>query len=219
MDINHQLAPDLLEEYKLCHQKAKDAEDNIWRTALLLGSGSLAGILSVLDQRVGDAIVHPWIEIGVSLYAVGFLLAWNRFARRWGSIQDVMFRRMEHLERQSQLRANLYIGSFDGRVRFTTDRDKGSYDQPILDEKLIADMKINNDSKINNYEHLGIRNMLRLILEISVLAWLLVFIHGVVAAIRLLFHGTQIGFEWLYVAVAVEFVIGFVRLQILRRKP
>ena len=173
------LPPDLIEEYKLCQQKASSLSDNVWRTALILGIGSFAGIVSLSDKDAVPDDVRPWLTAIVSLFAIGVLLAWQRLARRWWSIEQVMFRRMEHIERQSQVRTNLYVGYRDGRVEFATNPEAGTTNQPFLNQELITDL-----DGIGNYEIRGVQPMMRFIVEINIAAWVVFALLGVAPLIQ-----------------------------------
>ncbi|MEK6575284.1 MAG: hypothetical protein AABZ58_13335 [Chloroflexota bacterium] len=167
MTFDQPLPPDLLEEYKLCQQKATDIADNIWKTALILGVGSVAGIITTSGTDAIPNELKPWLSIIVGLFAIGILLAWTRFARRWWSIEQAMFRRMEHIERQSQLRSNLYVGYLDNRIEFTEKAEEATIDRPFLKQELIHDFR----NLRANYERRGIRPMTQFIVEINIVAW------------------------------------------------
>ena len=122
MKISEPLSNELLEEYKLCQQKAKDLEDNVWKTAGILGIGSVAGIIALKE-------LTPFLVIVLGLFAVAILLLWWRLVFRWFSVQQVLFRRMQKIEKQSQLKTNLYVSLCDHCVK---NRDKQKKEaQPI----------------------------------------------------------------------------------------
>jgi hypothetical protein len=167
LKILEPLPADLMEEYKVCQQKASSLGDSIWKTAVIFGVGSVAGIVALSrDSSVPDEL-RPWLLVVLSLFAVGILLTWRRLAHRWWSIEQAMFRRMEHIERESLLRANLYVGHLDERVDFTENSEEGTYSKPFLEHNLLTDF----DDLRRNYENRGIRPMMRFVIEINIAAW------------------------------------------------
>jgi len=111
MKISEPLSNELLEEYKLCQQKVKDLEDNVWKTAGILGVGSVAGIIALKE-------LTPFLAIVLGLFAVAILLIWSRLVFRWLSVQQVLLRRMQKIEKQSQLKTNLYVSLCDHSVKY-----------------------------------------------------------------------------------------------------
>jgi len=167
MAVPKALPSDLQNEYRLCHERASTLADNVWRTATLLGVGSIAGIAALanidrLTNRLG-----PWLIAIVALLAIGFLLAWRRMAGRWLSIEYALLRRMEHLERVSTFRATLYTARLDDRVTFSTSARASTTDSPFLDQALDDDL-----NKIDNHQREGIRAAVTFITELNIAGWL-----------------------------------------------
>jgi len=167
MAIPKTLPTDLQDEYRLCHERASTLADNIWRTATLLGVGSIAGIAALANiDRLRDRLA-PWLIAIVALLAIGFLLAWRRMAGRWLSIEYALLRRMEHLERISRFRATLYTEGLDGRVTFSTSARVSTTESPFLERALQEDL-----TKIDNHQRQGIRAAVTFITELNIAAWL-----------------------------------------------
>jgi hypothetical protein len=169
VETPEQLPTELVEEYKLCQQKAAGLTDNIWKSALIFGAGSVAGIAILSRKDTIPDDLKPWLFIVLILFAIGILIAWHRLARRWWSIEQVMFRRMEHIERQSQLRANLYVAHLDNkRVKFVKKQEEGTHDQPFLDPSFLEDL----GRLQSNYEVRGIQPMMRFVIETNIAVWI-----------------------------------------------
>jgi hypothetical protein len=161
------LSSDMLEEYKLCHQRAASLGDLVWKTATLLGAGSIFGIVTLASLDPPAGRMAPWLVLVVALVAIGFLVAWRRMAGRWFSIEYALLRRMEHIERESGLRATLYSARLDGRVDFSRTLRDNSIGNPYLDPLLQEDL-----AKICNHQREGIRAAVTFITEINIAAWI-----------------------------------------------
>lgn len=166
-DSSQKLLESLLKEYEMCQQKANSLADNIWKTALILGFGSIIGLITLAgNDKIPDDL-RPWLTVIISLFSIGILLGWYRLFRRWSSIEQVMFRRMEHIERQIQFKTNLYIGYLNHRVDFTVRHKEELSGPPVLDIELLKDL----DNMRKDYEYRGIKPMIRFITELNILAW------------------------------------------------
>ena len=167
MTIHKTLPSDLLDEYRFCNERASSLGDLVWKTATLLGVGSIAAIIALASLDSIPAPVAPWFTTIIALLAIGFLAAWKRMAGRWLSIEYALLRRMEHIERSSQLRATLYTARLDGRGAFVTAANLSSVKSPFLDPDLDADL-----ATIANHQREGIRAAVVLIAELNIAAWL-----------------------------------------------
>jgi hypothetical protein len=58
------LPSDLLDEYKICQQKAGGVADTVWKTAIVLGVGSIVGLLGIADVAVANRTIPPVGHIG-----------------------------------------------------------------------------------------------------------------------------------------------------------
>jgi len=169
---------ELLEEYKLCVKRLRSLDKNIWYSAAILGIGSIAIIISIFDRIINvKSIFETILIVIVSSLAIGINLVWWRLAKRWWSIQQALLRRMEHIERQTNFRANLYIAYLDqinssliNRIEFRTDEDERETDvnRPFLRREFIDDL-----NTLGNYDYHGIQPMLRYLITINILSWFL----------------------------------------------
>jgi hypothetical protein len=174
-----------LEEYKLCQEKANSLGDNLWKTASIFGIGSIVGIISLSNKKSVLFEFNPWLSIILGLFAVSALLTWYRFASRWLSIQEVVLRRMEHIERESQLRTNLYVGYLDAknvsdvgstadnpepRVQFEADETIASVSKPFLQSALIRDLEG------IKYNYRGIKPMINFFVICNIAVWVVFII-------------------------------------------
>jgi hypothetical protein len=171
MNTYQTLPQELLDEYKVCQQKAGGVADTVWKTAIVLGVGSIVGLLAIADSGAAPPERSPWLTGIIALFAIGLLLSWKRMARRLWAVEHVMLRRMEHIEKMSSLRANLYLAHLDGRVRMRAD-EPGSFRYPSLDTELLADL----DALSKYHFRSGIRAMTDFVIEMNIAAWLIVAI-------------------------------------------
>jgi len=211
------LSTDLLEEYNVCQEKAASLTDNIWKTALILGVGSIAGIVNLSGKSTISDDLRPWLSPVVSLFAVGILVVWWRLARRWWSIGHAMFRRMEHIERQSQLRTNLYVRYLnqladkmpdcqeEELVKFATKDEEATLDQPFLDKKLIEDLY----RLSRNYEHRGIQPMMEFVIKINIAAWVAFFFLQIAPCIQKILGVAPSTIRLVTVVIYGAFVFGY----------
>ncbi len=182
MNVHDQMRVQLLlEEYKLCQEKAKSLENNIWQTAVILGVGSVAGIaVAIGDFRTYSAL-KPLISLIIGLLAIGFLIAWITFANRWWSIQQAVLLRMRHIERQTNFRMNLYVQYLDDLhserneneqepFQFEQDSMKESVEKPFLHARFVRELEG------LKYHHRGIVPMTKFAMIISIAAWMLLVI-------------------------------------------
>jgi len=163
------LPQESLEEYKLCQQKIKDLEDNIWKTAGLSSIGSISGIVILNNLSISQAII-------ISLFVIGVLLTWRRFVFRWLSIQQVLIRRMEKIEKGSQLRANLYIKLCDQIVRNAKKSMGEKEKQKFKVLKRLIDEDIREEFETFHsrwYQWRGIQPMIQFLICINIAIWLL----------------------------------------------
>jgi hypothetical protein len=200
MANNESLPSDLIEEYKVCQENAKHLSDNVWKSAVVFGVGSIAGIITLSQENGIQSDLKPLLVIAAGFFAIGVSFGWLKFVRRWLSIEQVMFRRMEHIERQSQfIRNTLYVRYFNNlkeeenekrqgqetreeeneegqrqeiekRIQFETDYSKASLNKPFLDKVLLADL-IKKPGLLDNYEYRGIQPMIKFIVWINVVVW------------------------------------------------
>ncbi len=146
----------LIEEYKFCHEKATKVEEYIWTTASIFAIGSIVGIATLSkDNIIG---LNPHLSVVVGLLAIGVLLTWRRFARRWWSIQGVMLIRMKEIEELLDLNINRYVDKIDNIWK---DRNEGIFE------------KIKNilNKSAEDHEYHGIRPMVSFFIFVNILAW------------------------------------------------
>jgi hypothetical protein len=141
----------------------------------VLGVGSIVGLLAIASPDAIPAGTSPWLTWIVALFAIGLLLSWRRMARRLWAVEHIMLRRMEHIEKMSSLRANLYVAHLDGRAGLRASTEGGTFAHPALDGELLADLEA-----LSKYHYRqGIRAMADFIIEINIAAWIVL---GVLAA-------------------------------------
>jgi len=179
------LPRDLMEEYKLCQEKAQNMQNNIWKTASILGAGSIVGIVGLWGRASSDNVT-PYVSIIVSCLAIVLIVTWYRFARRWSSIEQAMIVRMIHIERQSKrIRANLYVGYLDDLKKaedtgkkapkyFSTTDEEPPFTYPFLAEEILKDLKDNK--RLRDYEYRGLVPMIKCSTRVTVAAWVVLLL-------------------------------------------
>lgn len=183
--------PDLLlEEYKLAQSKAEHLEHNVYYSATVFGVGSAAALAAFIlfggDIFENVQGTSAFVVFGISLLIITTWLAWLRLSLRWLSIVNVMFIRMEHIERETGLRTNLYVRyinkkksqtrrKYEGAVSWAYDEESAeSWEKPFLPESA----KDNLVELTETYEHRSQISMLRFLAWTNIGAWTLLAIFG-----------------------------------------
>jgi len=189
----YELPNDLLEEYKICQEKAEHLERNVYTSATIFGGGSAAAIVVLLNLLGKDAswiltLPQPVLLISIFIIAavaIATWLTWLRLTHRWLSIVNVMFIRMEHIERQSDLRANLYVRYLNhywgrdkelrevAKMTFTKKKEEANLSKPFLDEYMQKNLK---ELTTKFYERRSQVSMLTFLAIINISAWLFIFL-------------------------------------------
>jgi hypothetical protein len=105
-------------EYQICREEAARLESSIWQTAAVFGVGSAAG-LGFVFQFAGRVppLHHARLAVAiVTAFVINASLVWWRFVRRWRSIQDLKFKRMDELETELGFRQNRLVNEADERA-------------------------------------------------------------------------------------------------------
>lgn len=201
----------LLKEYELCSEHATKLENIIWQTATIFGVGSVVGFVAL---SVNTLSLNPLLVI-VGLLAIGILIMWWRFARRWWSIQHTMFRRMEHIEKELHLKGCLYV-RYLNRIKNPETKDdfefspvSESNQQPYLKQEFISELK-----NFENYEYHGIQPMVRFFLLVSISAWIafiIIQIPETSVTFTLTWLLSKLTFHWL---VVIIYFVAFLSLYI-----
>lgn len=195
-----ELTHELLEEYRICRDSSHRLESNVYRTATIFGIGSAAAI-AVVTQGFGVLAtaqeISPIDRLLTVTLATALALAgwftWWRMAERWRSVSWAMIVRMQHIERSTGLRANLYVralddyremqegdqSEFERRVQFVHNRMSANFNKPYLDQ----DQEENLRSFTGQHEYRGIKPMIRFLVWVNVFAWLLLLVWQVLRAI------------------------------------
>ena len=156
----------LIEEYKFCHEKAIKMEDNIWTTASIFAIGSIVGIATLSNDNV--IRLNPHLSVVVGLLAIGALLTWRRFARRWWSIQGVMLIRMKEIEELLDFNINLYVKLCDDEQK---EKEKEGFFTNI--KNIFINLK---KLSYDDHERHGIRPMVSFYIIVNILAWVVFII-------------------------------------------
>lgn len=179
----------LVQEYKLAQSKAEHLERNVYYSATVFGIGSAAALAALVLSGAGVLQTlegtSAFVVFGVSLLIITTWLTWLRLSLRWLSIANVMFIRMEHIERQTGLRVNLYVRhvnkenslthrKHEGSVEWTHEEDANSWENPFLPESA----KDNLVELTETYEHRSQISMLKFLAWTNIGAWSLLAIFG-----------------------------------------
>lgn len=85
----------LLEEYKLCQQKAQGFKGPIWLTSSIIGLGSIGALLVIATQH---SQIDPNVVLGAGLFVNLVAWFWYKMAGRFWSIQHTAQMRLHHVE-------------------------------------------------------------------------------------------------------------------------
>jgi hypothetical protein len=97
----------LLEEYKLCQDRAEKIESRIWKTSGVIGIGSLGGLLALAGKG-------PDLVAGISGAVLIFATwIWWGMANRWWDLQQIIFSRMRCIELDLNIYPTRYIRFLD----------------------------------------------------------------------------------------------------------
>ena len=102
-------------EYQICREEAARLESHIWQTASVFGIASAAGLGFIL-QLAGRVppLHHARLAVAiVTVFVISTSLVWWRFVRRWRSLQDLKFKRMDELEPELGFRQNSMVKQTD----------------------------------------------------------------------------------------------------------
>src|SRR3990172_11219093 len=88
----------ILDEYKLCDERTSRLEGYVWQTASLLGIASILGLITTGRDLAASPHSAALPSALGSVFGIVAALVWWRFARRWWSIQHLMFERMREIE-------------------------------------------------------------------------------------------------------------------------
>ena len=159
----------LIEEYKFCHEKAIRMENNIWTTASIFAIGSIVGIATLSNDNV--IRLNPHLSVVVGLLAIGGLLTWRRFARRWWSIQGVMLKRMKEIEISLGFNINLYIKLYDDKQNEKENKKENEIILKTAIESLKKSFENLRKLSYDDHEQHGIRPMVSFYIIVNMLAW------------------------------------------------
>jgi len=170
-----------LEEYKLCDEKAARLEGYIWQTASLFGVGSAVALQSVAGMSPADDAATIAIT---SILGITFSLVWWRFARRWWSIQYLMFQRMETLDELHGSRMAQIVRDVDSaaqRHRLYL-RKQGTRFERLVNRFLdLSNVdRLERVDGTEQHEYRGMREASRLLVCTLVGLWILLYLQAVV---------------------------------------
>lgn len=166
----------LLEEYKICHEKAISLERNIYTSATVFLSGSIVSftvLFTVLINNIDkiSGIPEVYYLLGtwtLSLIAIGTWKAWLRLSTRWQGVSYTMIIRARYLEKKHKIaKANLYVAYLD-------DKSKGE-NLESFKELLGQDEILELDKYLENkgvYEHRSLFSMLNFMGMMNIVAWI-----------------------------------------------
>lgn len=108
----------LLKEYELTSANAAHLENNIWNTAAILVTGSIAG-LALLGGSIPDN-PRPYdylLLVAVGVLSVILVYWWMRMASVWYFVQNMLYYRIVEIEEELDLYAESYINYLDRAAR------------------------------------------------------------------------------------------------------
>jgi hypothetical protein len=108
----------VLREYGLSRTNANHLEENIWNTAAVLVTGSIAG-LALLGGTIPDSPKPYDYILRAAIGALSIILVywWKKIASVWYFIQSVLYYRIVEIEEQLDLYSGSYISYVDRASR------------------------------------------------------------------------------------------------------
>ena len=105
-------------EYQICREEAARLESRIWQTASIFGVGAMAGISVVLTLIMRNQPFRRYLIpiMVMAIFTLNASVLWWRFVRRWQSIQQLKYDRMDVLERVLDFRQNRMVKQRDRQV-------------------------------------------------------------------------------------------------------
>jgi hypothetical protein len=97
-----------LEEYKICHDYVKHLDSNIYKSAGILGIGS---IISLMVTNINSIALLTLLCIAILISSCAWI--WWKSASRWWDIQHAVIQRMKDIEHEIGFYRNRYIEFLD----------------------------------------------------------------------------------------------------------
>jgi hypothetical protein len=108
----------LLKEYDLSYNNANHLENNIWNTAAILVTGSIAG-LALLGGTI-PVSPRPYdylLRAGIGALSIILVYWWKKMASVWYFIQNLLYFRIVEIEEELDLYSESYISYLDRASR------------------------------------------------------------------------------------------------------
>jgi hypothetical protein len=108
----------LLKEYELSRTNADHLEDSIWNTAVILVTGSIAG-MALLGGTIPESPGPYDYILRASVGALSIILVywWKSMASAWYFVQNMLFYRVVEIEEELDLYSESYIIYIDRAMR------------------------------------------------------------------------------------------------------
>jgi hypothetical protein len=165
----------LFKEYEICIKEASRLESNIWQTALIFSIGSGVGLTYFLKEYLIDKGDSIKLGSSVSLFAFFVIiisLVWWRMAKRWWSIQQLKYERMEMIERYLGFSQISMVGERDTKIKQHIKSYRFIYLFKYKIPKNINAERCNYITKIKDYEHRGIQPAIKYLLLSNAILWI-----------------------------------------------
>lgn len=161
----------LLEEYKLCQQKAQGSEGPIWLTSSIIGLGSIGALLVIATQ---NHQIDPNVVLGAGLFVNLVAWFWYKMAGRYWSIQHTALMRLHHVEKElKEIYLDRYIKRRDARaIPHLCTRQTDLWEKECSKYKIPARYECEVDA-VKGYVRFGTQFWSKCILCLNALAWML----------------------------------------------
>jgi len=173
-------------EYSLALERAERIEANIWQTAVLFGIGSVVGIVAVLREVTESTPASPFTSLAISIVGITTALVWWRFARRWWSIQYLLFERMEYLDATTGMNLSSIVRERDDQAQ--SDRRHRQLHGPLLSRLASHYFRLNigtipaESASVRQHEYRGMREASRLLVYTLIGIWSLIALQSLQAS-------------------------------------
>lgn len=173
----------LIEEYKLCDKRTARLEGYIWQTAALFGVGSVVGLVAAANEistSQNSVVISTAIA---AIFGIVVSLVWWRFARRWWSIQHLMFERMREIDREVGSKMSVIVHNRDHEAY--ADRRHRQINGSLISKlynrlfEIPPHTKPKLSDNVHKYEYRGMRESARLLVCTTILLWVSLFFYAV----------------------------------------
>jgi hypothetical protein len=173
----------LIEEYKLCDEKAARLEGYIWQTAALFGIGSIVSLVATAKEFSETPENTAVPTIIAAIFGILASLVWWRFARRWWSIQHLMFERMREVDGETGSRMSVIVEERDSESYANRRYHQlhGTWISKLYNKYFYIPRNTQPklSDRVNDFEYRGMRESARLLVCTTIGLWVVLAAYAI----------------------------------------